>query len=107
MDDESPAASNLFCALDTMLAKESVAGLYEQRGWSVRRCSWSDYEVRCDWAELVIDGDSPILMHGPVTDVVKRVKEILEPLHAAGISFTAECYDADGTLLEVIRSTDR
>ena len=63
MTAELPA-SNLFGELDTTWPKERVAGLFAPFGWEVRKCSWTDYEVYCDFAELVIEGENPILIHG-------------------------------------------
>jgi hypothetical protein len=87
-----PDGSNFFSALDTTLSREQVAGLYGALGWRVRKCSWVDYEVISDWARLVIEADGPILMHGPVADLPARAEELVAPLRAAGVSFTAECY---------------
>ena len=89
---ELPNGSNFFSALDTGLTPEQVAGLYGALGWRVRKCSWVDYEVISDWAELVIDDTTPVLMHGPVADLPARAEELVSPLRAAGVSFTAECY---------------
>ena len=65
---ELPDGSNFFSALHTCLSREQVAGLYGALGWQVRKCSWVDYEITSDWAELVIEAESPILMHGPEPD---------------------------------------
>jgi hypothetical protein len=89
---EVPDTSNFFSSLHTALSLEQVAGLYGALGWRVRRCSWADYEVVSDWAELVIEAGGPILMHGPVADLPARAEELVAPLRAAGVSFTAECY---------------
>ena len=101
-----PNGSNFFSSLHTDLSREQVAGLYGALGWRVRKCSWVDYEVFSDWAELVIEAESPILMHGPVADLPARVEELVAPLRAAGVSFTAECYRSfpDGELLLELRS---
>jgi hypothetical protein len=103
---EVPDWSNFFSSLHTSLSREQVAGLYAARGWQVRKCSWVDYEVVSDWAELVIEAESPILMHGPVADVVARAEDLVAPLRAAGVSFTAECYgpEPDRELLLELRS---
>jgi hypothetical protein len=90
-----PDGSNFFSALDTQLSPEQVARLYGALGWRVRKCSWVDFEVISDWAELVIEDTSPVLMHGPVADLPARAEELVAPLRAAGISFTAECYGPD------------
>lgn len=102
---EMPDGSNFFSTLDTSLSREQVAWLYGAIGWRVRRCSWVDYEVISDWAELVIEAEGLILMHGPVADLPARAEELVAPLQAAGVSFAAECYgpDPDGELLLELR----
>jgi hypothetical protein len=92
---EVPDGSNFFSALYTRLTPAQVAGLYGALGWRVRKCSWVDYEVISDWAELVIDDTSPVLMHGPVAGLPDRAEELVAPLRAAGVAFTAECYGPD------------
>ena len=96
---ELPDTSNFYSSLHTTLSREQVAGLYGALGGRVRKCSWTDYEVLGPWAELVIEAESPILMHGPVADVLTRAEELVAPLRAAGVSFTAECYGPGGELL--------
>jgi hypothetical protein len=89
---ELPNSANLFSALDTTLSKEQVANLYGAVGWRVRKCSYVDYEVACDWAELIIESESPILMHGLVAELPARAEDVLAPLRAAQVAFAAECY---------------
>ena len=90
-----PDGSNFFSSLHTRLKPAEVAGLYGALGWHVRKCSWVAYEVISDWAELVIEDTSPVLMHGPVADLPARAEELVAPLRVAGVSFTAECYGPD------------
>jgi hypothetical protein len=85
-------SSDFFSSLDTTLSRKQVADLYGAIGWRVRKCSHRDYEVISDWAELVIEAESPILMHGPVANLPARAEELVAPLREAGIAFTAECY---------------
>jgi hypothetical protein len=99
-----PDTSNFFSSLHTALSRKQVAGLYGAIGWRVRKCSWVDYEIISDWAELVIEAQGPILMHGPVADLPARAEELVAPLRAAGVAFTAECYGPwpeDALLLEL------
>jgi|SRR6516225_3381180 hypothetical protein len=96
MEDVADTA-DFYSSLQTALSREHVAGLYGALGWRVRKCSWTDYEVLGPWAELVIEAEGPILMHGTV--VLARAEEVLAPLREAGISFAAEFYGADGKLL--------
>lgn len=103
---ESPDTSNFFSSLHTALSREQVAGLYGALGWQIRKCSFEDYEVISDWAELVIESERPIIMHGPVAGLQSRAEELVVPLRAAGVSFTAECYgpEPERKLLLVLQS---
>ena len=106
--DALPGGGNFFGSLYTALSKQDVAQLYELRGWRVRKCTSVDFEVRCPWAELVINGEHPILLHGPVADVVTNAERILEPLRRAGVSYSAESYGEQDELLgEYTWSADR
>lgn len=98
-----PDRSNFFASLYTSLSRRRVAGLFTPLGWHVRRCSWIDYEVLGPYAELIIEAESPILLHGSVADVEANADRILAPLRQAGVSYTAECYDAEGGLLQEFR----
>lgn len=87
-----PDSSNFFSSLHTTLSREQVAKLYAALGWKLRKCAWEDYEVVTDWAELIVESETPILMHGPVAGLLDRVEELVAPLRTSGIKFTAECY---------------
>jgi hypothetical protein len=104
---EIPDSANFFSSLDTHLTRQQVARLYGALGWRVRKCSWVDFEITNDWAELIIESESPILMHGPVADLLVRVEEVVAPLRAAGVSFHAECYgpEPDHELIVEIESS--
>ncbi len=90
--DEVAEWGSFFSSLDTTLSREQIARLYEAIGWRVRKCSWVDYEVVSEWADLVIEAEAPILMHGPVANLRSRGEELVAPLRNAGVAFTAECY---------------
>jgi hypothetical protein len=104
--DALPDLPNFYSALDTTMSPVQVASLYGSLGWRVHRCSWTDYEVFGPWCELVLEAHSPILMHGAVADLLAHAEELVAPLRAAGVSFTAECYGPgpDGELLLELRS---
>lgn len=65
----------------------------------VRKCGWDEFEISCDWAELVLEADSPILIHGAVADVLENSERLLAPLREAAIGYRAECYDESGELI--------
>src|SRR5689334_5896058 len=96
---EMPRGSNFFSSLHTALTRQEVAGLYGAVGWEVREPDDSDHlEVHCPWAELVIESESPILLHGPVADVEANAERVLAVLRRARVVFGAECYGPDDEL---------
>lgn len=101
-----PDRSNFFCELHTSFSRERIASLYEAMGWSIRQSGWYEYETSCPWAELTIDSDAPILMRGPVSDLVHHLNELLAPLRAAAVSFQAECYGEGGELIQKVVELD-
>ena len=58
------------------------------------------FEVSCPWAELVIEAEAPLLMHGSVTDVLTNAERLLTPLQKAGVAYRVECYSDEGKLLQ-------
>jgi hypothetical protein len=99
-----PSHTNFSSALHTGSSRRRVAELYRPLGWEVRKCGWSEYEMRCPFAELVIEAESPFLMHGEVADVITNAERILAPLREAGVSYSAEIYDEQGELLREFKS---
>ena len=100
---ELPEGSNFYSALETSLPRERVAELFRSLGFIVRKCSWVDYEIRSDWAELVIEAEGPILMHGPIANIAVNVEKVLARLREAGIEYFGECYDENRELLQEFR----
>jgi len=94
-----PAGSNFFTSLFTTLSRRKVADLFTAIGFDVRKSGWYDFELFTPWAELVIEAEAPILMHGSVSDVLIHAETLLDCLRGAEVSFDAECYDPDGVLL--------
>jgi len=103
---EIPNSSNFHSSLYTLLSREQVAELYHRHGWQIRKCSWTDYEARCPFAEVVIESEDPILMHGSVADITANLAKILAPLGVAEIRCSWECYDENGELILQHQSSD-
>jgi hypothetical protein len=100
---EFPDVANFFVSLHTSLSRRRLAGFFAVMGWCVRKCSWTDFAIHCPFAELVIEAESPILLHGIVADVEANADRILAPLRKAGVDYHGECYYADGSLLRELR----
>lgn len=89
----------LYGMLTTSRSRQEVAGLFAERGWSTRKCSWDDYEVECLVAELVVESENPMLLHGPVADAVTVGAEVAAVLQAASIACSVEGYDETGKMI--------
>lgn len=87
-----PDRANSSCEVHTELSRKQLAKLYSAAGWEVRKCSFVDFEVETDWEELVIEAESPIPINGLVADVVSHADDLVSPLRAARVEFSAECY---------------
>ena len=94
-----PCNSSFFAALHTTRSRHRIAELFLNHGWHLRRASWTDFEIRTPVAELIIEADRPILLHGLVAEIEVDADLILAPLKQAGVTSTAECYDVAGRLL--------
>jgi hypothetical protein len=94
-----PDRPNLFVSIHCGPARRHVAELFRRLGWQARKCGWTEFEVTCSFAELVVEAGSPVLVHGAVADVLTNVEQVLAPLRGVGAVYTAECYDNSGGLL--------
>ena len=88
-----PDRTNFYASVQTDVKPEAVARLFAPPVWNVRKSSWTDFEAVSEFAEVVIESSNPVLVHGPVADVAVNGQRIVEPLVAAGLSGSFECYD--------------
>ncbi|MEW5928043.1 MAG: hypothetical protein AB1941_11205 [Gemmatimonadota bacterium] len=100
-----PDGSNFFSSVRGGAGAEAVRDAYARAGWSVRACGRAEWEAASPFAELVVEGADPVLVHGAVADIVRNAERAVAPLSEAGIPFHAECYGADGALLAELRWT--
>lgn len=96
---ELPDSTNFYSSVRTDWQPEAIARLFARPVWRVRKCSRTDFEALSDFAEIVVESSNPVLIHGLVADVTVNGPRIVEPLAAAGLSGTFECYDAGGVLI--------
>lgn len=93
---------NLYGSLETPLNAAAVANLFGDAGWDVRKCSWTDYDLVTDWAELIIEpSEGALLLHGSVLEAQADGHRVAKVLRQARITFSLECYAGD-RLLEMI-----
>jgi hypothetical protein len=96
---DSPDELNLYVSIHS-LNRRRVARLYQHLDWEVRKSAWAEYEIRSPVAELEIQAESPVLLHGMVAGDLDTVERVLAPLREAGAVFKGECYDKSGKLLK-------
>ncbi len=99
MNDHFSKGANFFSSLYTPLSRHEIAELYRSSKWTIRKRSLVDYEILCPFAELVIEAEEPILMHGSVVSVLDNVERILLPLRDSGVRYFGECYGENMELL--------
>lgn len=71
------------CYAELMLpSTEIVIVKFQQEGWSVKKCSFTDFEMRNNWSELTLaKTDNELLLHGAVAfhqDNINIIKNILD-----------------------------
>jgi hypothetical protein len=94
-----PDRTNFYCSVDSELQPASIARLFQTPVWRVRKNSWTDFEAVSDFAELVIEASSPVLIHGAVAEPAVNGPRIVEPLTAAGLYGNFECYGTSDELI--------
>lgn len=85
-----PDKPNFFSTIEAGFDRQQIAELYRESGWRVRKCDWKGFEIASDWAELILEGESPLLLHGSVSDLPSRAEELLAPLRANGVAFATD-----------------
>ena len=98
-----PEHSNFFgtVAADS---RESVAALFAASGWETRKCGFDEFLLESPFAELVLDGPYPFLLHGQVADVLSNAKVIADVLGRAHLEFSLECCSESQELVGKIES---
>jgi hypothetical protein len=87
---------DFYATLHLTRSRRQVARLFLPPTWRVRKCSWTDYEITSDFAELTLEAESPALLHGWVIDFEVNAEQVLATLRAGGVAYTAEVYKARG-----------
>jgi hypothetical protein len=90
---------SLYLCVFGRLNRHRIARLYRRLGWAVTKRGWAEYEITSPFAELELQAESPILLHGAVNDIAS-VERVLAPLRESGAFYSGECYDQSGKLLE-------
>lgn len=89
--------------LTTELSPFQVAEKFRNIGWRLRKCSWDEYEIRSEYAELIIHSARPILMSGEILESRNGAESILSSLRESGIGCDAELYDEGNQMIQELK----
>ncbi len=98
-DREMPEENNFYaCFYNT--SKTSVKELLEKNNWSICKASWTDFELRNSWTDLILEGDeNEPLLNGRVAFHKDNISFIDNPFKSLGGKYTFEFYDKDKNLI--------
>jgi hypothetical protein len=93
-----PNQNNLYGTIFDIESKKMLADKFVANGWSIRKSTWTDFEVGSDWSEIVIENeDQNPLINGAIDPTMfDNFQLFLDPLK---IKYSLELYDEQGTLI--------
>lgn len=92
MNADTPSFS-VYATLQGDPDKTQLALQFAELGWDIRKASWDGYELRCNAAELILEAQSPCLLHGSLGEDAQVIAIILKILESTGQPCQAEVYD--------------
>ena len=94
---------SFFASIRSDLNPFRIADIYRAAGWSIRKSQWDGYEATTAWSEVEIESDgSVVLVHGSVAGDGGSAMDLVTPLRAANLEFSAEIYGPDGKLIDTL-----
>ena len=94
-----PEMIDFAACLRTTRSTRRIARLFRPPIWEVGKCAWYDHEITSPFAELVMEADSPILLHGWLMDYQVNAEQVFALLRSVEIAYWGECYSPSGELL--------
>ena len=94
-----PAFNNFYAAF-SYVSKNELKEFLISNGWECRNASWTDYELKNDWSEFLLQGEEQApLLSGSVTFDTSRTELLNNLFTALGARFQYEFYDASKKLI--------
>ncbi|MFF5897600.1 hypothetical protein ACFY8O_16915 [Streptomyces argenteolus] len=91
---QADLGTNMWGSLTSATEAQQVAEEFHAAGWSVRRSSWTTFEITCACAEFELIPSDPVLFSGFVDP--DRIAVLLSALRDMGMRFTVEFEDGEG-----------
>ena len=95
-----PGENNMYGVILGTNSKIEIATKFHEIGWSVRKSSWTDFEIESEWAELHIEGENEILFNGMLDE--SKFEELQNLLEKFGLKYSLELYDGEQELKRAI-----
>src|SRR5688572_2938793 len=98
-----PDQNNLYGTISGIESKKALADMFGANGWAIRKSSWTDFEVRTDWAEITIESeDNNPLINGVIDPIMfDTLRQFLDSL---SIGYSLELYNDQKTLIKEKKS---
>ncbi|MFY0602013.1 MAG: hypothetical protein JXR03_20230 [Cyclobacteriaceae bacterium] len=92
-----PDGHNIYGVIHGTDSKIEIATKFHELGWSVRKSSWTDFEMESEWAELHVEGENKILFKGMIDE--DKFEELENLLDKFGFKYSLELYNEKDELL--------
>jgi len=98
-----PNQNNLYGTIFDIESKRILADMFGANGWSVRKSTWTDFEIRTEWSQIVIENeDQNPLINGVIDPTMFDSFCLL--LDSLKIKYSIELYDNQGRLIKEEKS---
>ncbi|WP_089686417.1 hypothetical protein [Catalinimonas alkaloidigena] len=94
-----PDDDNLYGIIYTIDSPLEIANHFDKQGWSIRKSSWTDYEVKAEWAELeIVRNHEAALISGAIDG--QKFDDLKVTLMTFEYQFSIELYDQENKLIK-------
>ena len=96
--DIDPYTHSIYCGLSTTRSLGWIAHSLAKLGWQTRMCSWTEHEMTCDVADLVLMPHDPPLLSGGIMPTTEALERVVGDLRTIGVGGDFELYDENNDL---------
>ena len=99
MQQQFPERNNFYASFNRV-NKGKIAEIFANNGWLLRKSSWTDFELRNDWSDLILQGEEENpLMNGVIIYNETNIEKMDATLAMMGGQYVYEFYDESENLL--------
>ena len=100
MTDILPEINNFYSVINKLTISELISILAE-KGWTLRKSAWDEYECKNDWSELTITEDNEeILISGLLEKPALNYELIVSLFRDTNCDFHTELYDQSNLIIK-------